>query len=60
MGSTAQVGRLKNVGGADKALRIILGIVLALVGAFAGITGGFRILVFVLAAIALFTGIFGF
>jgi hypothetical protein len=51
---------MRNVGGADQVLRIILGVVLGLVGAFAGMAGGIRILLFVLAAIALFTGIFGF
>lgn len=51
---------MRNVGGADKVVRIILGIVLALVGAFAGMAGGVRIILFVLAAVALFTGIFGF
>ncbi|MDA8157264.1 MAG: DUF2892 domain-containing protein [Actinomycetota bacterium] len=51
---------MRNVGGADKILRIILGIVLALVGALAGMAGGVRIILFIVAAVALFTGIFGF
>ncbi|MBI4680878.1 MAG: DUF2892 domain-containing protein [Nitrospirae bacterium] len=50
----------RNVGVIDKALRIILGIVLAIVGLFAPIGGGVRILVLIVAAVALFTGLFGF
>jgi hypothetical protein len=50
----------KNVGGIDKILRIILGIGLILIGLFASIGGGIRIIVFTLAGIALFTGIYGF
>ncbi len=50
----------KNVGGIDKILRVILGIAALLVGAFAPIAGGLRIIAFVVAAVALFTAIFGF
>lgn len=50
----------KNVGGFDKILRIILGIAAVLAGVFAPIAGGFRIIAFVVAAVALFTAIFGF
>lgn len=50
----------KNVGGIDKILRFILGIVAVVVGVFAPIPGGLRIVAFVVAAVALFTGIFGF
>ena len=50
----------KNVGGIDKILRFILGIVALVVGIFAPIAGGLRIVVFVVAAVALFTAIFGF
>ena len=50
----------KNVGGIDKILRLILGIAAILVGIFAPIAGGLRIAVFVVAAVALFTAIFGF
>jgi len=50
----------RNVGGIDKILRFILGIVAVVVGAFAPLTGGLRIVAFVIAAVALFTGIFGF
>ena len=50
----------KNVGGVDKILRFILGIVAVVVGIFASITGGLRIAVFVVAAVALLTASFGF
>jgi hypothetical protein len=50
----------KNVGGIDKSLRLVLGIVLVLAGLFAPFGGGVRIVVFIIAAIALFTGAFGF
>ena len=50
----------KNVGGIDKILRSILGIVAVFVGILAPISGGFRILAFVVAGIALFTAIYGF
>lgn len=49
----------KNVGGLDKGLRIVLGIVLILVGLLAQLSGGIKTLVFLVAAVALFTGIFG-
>lgn len=50
----------KNVGGIDKAIRVVVGIVFVLIGLFANITGGLRIGAFVVAAIALFTAFFGF
>lgn len=50
----------KNVGGIDKILRAILGIVAVLVGIFAPISGGLRIVAFVVAAVALFTAIYSF
>lgn len=51
----------KNVGGIDKALRIVLGIALVIIGLFVPIGGGvIRIAVFIVAGIAIFTGIFGF
>ena len=50
----------KNVGGIDKILRFILGIVAVFVGVFAPIAGGFRIVAFVVAAVALFTALYGF
>ena len=49
----------KNVGGIDKILRFVLGIVAILVGVFAPISGGLRIVAFVVAGIELFTGIYG-
>ena len=50
----------KNVGGIDKILRFILGIVAVCVGVFAPIAGGLRSVAFVAAAVAFFTGIYGF
>ena len=50
----------KNVGGFDKILRFIVGIAAVLVGVFAPIAGGPRIIAFVVAAVAFFTAIFGF
>ena len=50
----------KNVGGIDKVLRFILGIVAVFVGVFAPISGGLRIVAFVVAGVALFTAIYGF
>jgi len=50
----------RNVGGIDKSLRLILGIVSVLVGIFAPISGGLRIVAFAVAAVAFFTGIYGF
>jgi len=50
----------KNVGGIDKIIRFILGIVAVFVGVFAPIAGGFRVVAFVVAAVALFTAIYGF
>ncbi len=50
----------KNVGGVDKILRYIVGIAAFLVGVFAPVAGGLRIIAFVVAAVALFTAIFGF
>lgn len=49
----------KNVGGLDKALRIALGIILSLVGIFGSLSIGTTVVLFLVAAIALFTGIFG-
>jgi hypothetical protein len=49
----------KNVGGLDKGLRIALGIVLILIGLLAQLSGGIKTLVFLVAAVALFTGVFG-
>ena len=49
-----------NVGGADKAIRIVLGIVLLLSGFFHVVTGNLVIAAYVVGAIALVTGLFGF
>lgn len=50
----------KNVGGIDRFLRVALGIVLVLVGLFSPISGGVKNIVFIVAVIALFTGVVGF
>ncbi len=50
----------KNVAGIDKTLRIVLGLVLIIAGLFAPLGAGLRVAAFAVAAIALFTGIFGF
>jgi hypothetical protein len=49
----------KNVGGADKAARFVAGIALVLVGLFAPIGAGAQTASFVVAAVALITGITG-
>jgi Inner membrane protein YgaP-like, transmembrane domain len=49
-----------NVGGADKAIRIVLGLTLVLSGIFHVITGNWVIAAYVVGAIALVTGLFGF
>lgn len=50
----------KNAVRIDKVFRITAGIVLALLAAFAGMPTGVRALLFLFAAVMLFTGIFGF
>jgi hypothetical protein len=50
----------KNVGGMDKTIRIIVGIVLLIVGVFVQMGTGLRIASFVVAAIALVTAFAGF
>jgi len=45
----------KNVGGIDKAIRVIIGIVLLLVGIFVQMGIGWRIGIFVLAGVAFLT-----
>jgi Inner membrane protein YgaP-like, transmembrane domain len=50
----------KNVGGIDKVLRFIIGVVLVLIGFFVQIAAGLRIGIFVVAAIALITAFTGF
>jgi hypothetical protein len=50
----------KNVGGLDKAIRLVAGVALVAVGLFVSMGAGLRVAVFFVAAVALFTGIFGF
>jgi uncharacterized membrane protein HdeD (DUF308 family) len=49
-----------NVGGADKVIRIILGIALLAAGLFHFATGAWAIAAYVVGTIALVTGLFGF
>jgi hypothetical protein len=49
----------KNVGGIDKAIRFIIGIILVLVGFFVQMSTGLRIGAFVVAAIAIITAFTG-
>ena len=51
---------MANVGGADKAIRIVLGIALLAVGYFHVVTGIWDIAAYVVGAIAVVTGLFGF
>ena len=48
----------KNVGGVDRIGRLVLGVVLLLIGFFAPLGAGWQTVVFIVAAIALITGIF--
>jgi hypothetical protein len=50
----------KNVGGIDKAIRIIFGIVLAILGFFVQMSTGLRVVAFVAAAVAIVTAFTGF
>ena len=50
----------KNVGGMDKILRFVFAIAAVFAGVFAPISGGLRIVAFVVAGVALFTAIYGF
>jgi hypothetical protein len=49
-----------NVGGVDRTGRIVIGIVLLLVGLFAGLGAVWQVVVLILAAIALVTAIIRF
>jgi hypothetical protein len=50
----------KNVGGIDKVIRFIIGIIVALVGFFVQMSIGLRIGAFAVAAIAIITAFTGF
>jgi len=50
----------KNVGGIDKVLRIIAGLVLVLIGIFVQLGTGWRIVLLVVGAVALVTAFTGF
>ncbi len=50
----------RNVGGMDRAFRLILCIAAAIAGLFAPVAGWLRVIAFAVAFIALFTAIFGF
>ena len=49
-----------NVGGGDKVMRIILGIVLLAAGLFHFVAGSWAVAAYVVGTIALVTGLFGF
>jgi hypothetical protein len=49
-----------NVGGADKVIRIVVGIALLALGLFHVATGGWATAAYVAGTIALATGLFGF
>jgi len=49
-----------NVGGADKVVRLVLGVILLLLGVFHVVTGNFALVAYVVGGIALVTGLFGF
>jgi uncharacterized membrane protein HdeD (DUF308 family) len=50
----------KNVGGIDGIIRTALGVIAALVGFFASMSMGLRIVALLIAVVLLFTGIYGF
>ena len=49
-----------NVGGADKVVRLILGVMLVLLAVFQVVTGNLAVAAYVVGGIALVTGLFGF
>ncbi len=49
-----------NVGGADKTIRIVLGIALLILSALHIITGTLMVVAYVVGAVALITGLIGF
>lgn len=49
-----------NVGGIERSIRIVLGIMLLALGAFAGLPAGWAIAAFVVGAVALVTGVIRF
>ncbi len=49
-----------NVGGADKIIRLVLGLALLLLAVFHVVTGNLAIAAYVVGGIALLTGLFGF
>jgi hypothetical protein len=49
----------KTVGGIDKGIRIIIGLILILGGLFCPLATGWRVLVFIVAAISLITAFTG-
>ncbi|HZW13408.1 MAG TPA: DUF2892 domain-containing protein [Noviherbaspirillum sp.] len=50
----------KNVGGADKTIRIVVGVVMITLAMFADMTTGWRIVAWVVAAISFVTAVVGF
>jgi len=50
----------KNVGSIDKGIRIVVGIVLAVIGFFSPVSTGWRIALFAVSAVAIVTAFMGF
>jgi hypothetical protein len=50
---------VKNVGGTDKAIRVVLGVVLILAGIFLQVNTGLRIALFIVSGVALVTAFTG-
>lgn len=50
----------KNVGGADKTIRIVVGVVMIALAMFADMTTGWRIVAWVVAAVSFLTAVSGF
>ena len=49
-----------NVGGVERPVRIVVGLVLLAAGAFAGLPAGWTAVAFIVGAVALITGALGF
>jgi len=53
-------GMKKNVGSIDKGIRIVAGVVLAVIGIFSAVSTGWRIALFAVSAVAIITAFTGF
>lgn len=50
----------KNVGGADKAIRIVVGVVMLALAMFADMSNTWRVVAWIVAAIAILTAVVGY